>query len=185
MGGCYRFLQRVWTLTQEYIEADKPGEAPLPAVHKTIKKVSDDLGEMGFNTAIAALMELVNELYKAKTDGLQGDSWRFAIENLIVLLAPFAPHISEELWHQLGHEESVHRASWPKYDEKYLVQDTVTVAVQVNGKLRGTVEISTSATEDEALEAAKKDSNVSAHLEGKTVSRAIYVPHKLINFVVR
>jgi leucyl-tRNA synthetase len=185
MGGCYRFLQRVWTLTREHIEADKPGEAPLPAVHKTIKKVSDDLADMGFNTAIAALMEYVNDLYKAKISGLQGDSWRFAIENLLKLLAPFAPHISEELWHQLGHEDSIHRQQWPTPDEKYLVEDTITIAVQVNGKLRGTIEVTPDTSEQEAVEAAKKDSNVSAHLGGKTVSRAIYVPHKLINFVVR
>jgi leucyl-tRNA synthetase len=185
MGGCFRFLQRVWTLVQEYLETDKAGEAPLPVVHRTIKKVSDNLAEMGFNTAIAALMELVNELYKAKEGGLQGESWRFTLTNLVQLLAPFAPHISEELWQQLGQEGSVHQSAWPTYDEKYLVSDSVTVAIQVNGKLRGTVELPTDVTEAAATEAAQKEPNVAAHLEGKTVVRAIYVAHKLINFVVK
>jgi leucyl-tRNA synthetase len=185
MGGCYRFLQRVWTLAQEHLESDKHGEAPLPAVHKTIKKVSDDLTDMGFNTAIAALMELVNELYKAKDKGLTGDSWRFALTSLVQLLSPFAPHISEELWQQLGQEGSVHQSTWPTYDEKYLQTDTVTIAVQVNGKLRGTVELPTDVSKEAATEAAQKETNVAAHLGGKTVARAIYVPHKLINFVIK
>jgi leucyl-tRNA synthetase len=185
MGGCFRFLQRVWALVQEHVESDKPAEAPLPAVHKTIKKVTDDLREMGFNTAIAALMELVNDLYKAKEGGLQGESWQFALTSLVQLLAPFAPHITEELWQQLGQEGSVHQSGWPTYDEKYFVSDTVTIAIQVNGKLRGTIDLPTDVSEADATEAAQKEGNVAAHLEGKTVSRAIYVPHKLINFVVR
>jgi leucyl-tRNA synthetase len=185
MGGCFRFLQRVWALVQEYVESDKTGEAPLPAVHKTIKKVTDDLADMGFNTAIAALMELVNDLYKAKEAGLKSESWQFALINLVQLLAPFAPHITEELWQQLGQEGSVHQSIWPKYDEKYLVSNTVTIAIQVNGKLRGTIDLPTDVSEEAATEAAQKETNVAAHLEGKTVSRAIYVPQKLINFVVR
>jgi leucyl-tRNA synthetase len=184
MGGCFRFLQRVWTLVQEFEASDTAGKAPLAAVHKTIKKVSDDLGQMGYNTAIAALMELVNDLYKAKTAGMKGDDWHFALTGLVQLLAPFAPHITEELWQQLGQTGSVHQSSWPTYDEKYLVEDTVTIAVQVNGKLRATLQLPSDVTEAVATEAAKKDSNVAAHLEGKTVSRAIYVPHKLINLVV-
>jgi leucyl-tRNA synthetase len=177
-------LNRVWTLVQEHLAADKPGEAPLAAVHKTTKKVTEDLEAMGFNTAIAALMELVNDLYKAKTQGLQGDSWRRAIETLLQLLAPFAPHITEELWQQLGHEDSIHTSDWPTYDEKYLVASTVTIAVQVNGKLRATLELPADATEEQTVEAAKNDSNVAAYLGGKTVSRAIYVPHRLVNLVV-
>jgi leucyl-tRNA synthetase len=184
MGGCYRFLNRVWTLVQEHLAADKSGEAPLAAVHKTTKKVTEDLEAMGFNTAIAALMELVNDLYKAKTQGLQGDSWRGAIETLLQLLAPFAPHVTEELWQQLGHDDSIHASDWPTYDEKYLVASTVTIAVQVNGKLRATLELPADATEEQTVEAAKNDSNVAAYLGGKTVSRAIYVPHRLVNLVV-
>jgi leucyl-tRNA synthetase len=140
---------------------------------------------MGFNTAIAALMELVNTLYKKKTTAMAGEEWQYTIATLAQLLAPFAPHIAEEIWQQLGKKGFVHQSNWPEYDEKYLVEKTITIAVQVNGKLRGTIEVTPDTSENDALEAAKKDSNVASHLGGKTVSRAIYVPHKLINFVVK
>jgi leucyl-tRNA synthetase len=193
MGGCFRFLQRVWTLVQEHIAAEKIEDDPysnedlLRITHKTIKKVSYDLTTMNFNTALAAMMEMVNELYylKAAWAGALGNEWQNALVSLVQLLAPFAPHISEELWEQLGQEGSVHKSEWPTYDEKYLVTEAVTIAIQVNGKLRATLTLPTDVTEEAVTEAAKKDSNVAAHLEGKTVSRAIYVPHKLINLVVK
>jgi leucyl-tRNA synthetase len=191
MGGCFRFLQRVWTLVQEHGD-EKGGEDDtyaneqlLEVTHRTIKKVSNDLTDMSFNTAIAAMMEGVNEMYKIKAAyNFQPERWKYALDNFTQLLAPFAPHISEELWQQLGNEGSVHQSEWPKYDEKYLITQEVTVAVQVNGKLRATLTLPTDVTEEAVTEAAKKDSNVAAHLKGKTISRAIYVPHKLINLVI-
>lgn len=189
VAGTYRFLNRVWTLVQKFQEAqptDTAEDMKLRRVmHRTVKKVSQDLGRQNFNTAIAAMMECVNELYKLKVQpGFTAD-WQDALSMLVQLMAPFAPHIAEELWLELGNEGSVHVSPWPRYDEQYLVSDTVTIAVQVNGKLRATVELPADVDEKTAVEAAKKDSNVAAHLEGKNVLRAIYVPHKLVNLVVK
>src|SRR5690606_1317069 len=119
------------------------------ATHKTIKKVTEDLKDMGFNTAIAALMAFTNELYKLKADAGFTDhkSWENALTSLAKLLAPFAPHIAEELWQDLGNEGSVHLASWPEYDEKYLVSETMKVVVQVNGKVRATLEVPSDSSE--------------------------------------
>jgi leucyl-tRNA synthetase len=147
MGGCFRFLQRVWTITQEFV-AGQDGENPQTAAlkkatHTAIKKVSHDMQDMGFNTSVASLMELVNELYKIKAAEkgfADRAAWQEALQNLLLLLAPFAPHITEELWHDLGHKESIHLANWPVFDPALLVEDTVTYAIQVNGKLRGLVQ---------------------------------------------
>lgn len=189
MGGSYRFLQRIWNLVQEY-DATDGGTAESPELvrlmHKTIKRVSADLGNMSFNTAIAALMECVNELYRLKTaDNYAATEWQWALESLVQLLAPFAPHISEELWEQLGEEGSVHLSDWPTYDEKYLVEDTVTIAVQVNGKLRGTVQAPAGSDEAVVTGLAKADAKIAANLEGKHVVKTIYIPGKLVSFVVK
>lgn len=189
MGGCYRFLNRTWTVSQEFIaspQADSPnGIEVLRAAHKTVKKVTEDLESLSFNTAIAALMEYVNDLYKLKTRGVGGDAWRFAIESLVQLLAPFAPHISEELWTQLGKRESVHVSAWPLWNDDYLVTDTITLAVQVNGKLRGEVVAAADASEAEIKEAALALENVQQYLGQKEPARIIYVPGRLINVVVK
>ncbi|MCA9325414.1 leucine--tRNA ligase [Candidatus Saccharibacteria bacterium] len=189
--GTHRFLSRVWTLVQEYLEAkaakadDKTTAELRRATHAMIKKMTEDLEENRYNTAIAAAMTATNDLYKLKVDKLaQNDAWQEALEHVVVCIAPFAPHIADELWFQLGHHTSVHADTWPKYEEKYLATETVTVVVQVNGKLRAQLHLSPDVTKEEAIEAAKNDSNVVAHLGGKTVSRAIYVPHKLVNLVV-
>jgi len=189
MGGSFRFLQRIWNLVQEHVAAEKSGEqseAMLRAVHGAVKKVSNDLEDMGFNTAIAALMELTNDLYKLKTDVPMGaEVWKQTLITTVQLLAPFAPHITEELWQQLGQEGSVHTSEWPTYDEKYLVQDTVTIAVQVNGKLRGTVTAPADSDEAAVVEIAKADERIAANLADKQVVKTIYVPGKLLNFVVK
>lgn len=192
MGGAFRFLQRVWTLTQETIEADgkdhshpSKEEAVTQAQHRAVFKVSKDLEDLGFNTAIAAQMEYVNNLYKLKTDvSLKSNAWRSAIDALLQILAPFAPHISEELWHQLGHKTSVHTSEWPAFDEAYLVSDTMTIVVQVNGKVRATLELPTESSEAEVAKAAKVDENVAKYLDAKDIKKTIFVPGKLINFVV-
>src|SRR5690606_38158285 len=152
-----------------------------------IKKVTQDIEADRFNTAIAAMMEATNGLYKTKDNHTmsQSETWRFAIESLLQLLAPFAPHASEELWHQLGHADTIHVDHWPNWDEKYLVTDTKTIVVQVNGKLRANVEVSADANEDTVLEAAKSNEKVASHLEGQAIKKTIYVPNKLVNFVVQ
>jgi leucyl-tRNA synthetase len=188
VAGTHRFLQRAWTLVQEFLVAE-PGQADSPelkrAVHQTIKKVSTDLDSMAFNTAIAAMMELVNQLYQHKAaHGFEARDWDWTLETLLQLLAPFAPHMAEELWSQLGHEESIHTVQWPAYDEKLLVQDTATLVIQVNGKLRGQIEVSANVDEVTAVEAAKSHDKVAGYLKDATIRKTIYVPGKLVNFVV-
>lgn len=189
MGGSFRFLQRVWTLVQEYLENTQQSEAStddlLKSLHRTIKKVDQDLSSLSFNTGIAALMECVNELYKIKAEhGYGAQEWRWSLETLLQLLAPFAPHISDELWQQLGHEDSIHRGGWPRYDEKYLTQDTITIAIQVNGKLRGEVKVAAEASKEEVVRTAKANERVASYLEKQEIRKTIYVPGRLVNFVV-
>ena len=189
MGGSFRFLQRVWTLVQEHREAhpasENGSEELQKSLHRTIKKVDQDLQRLSFNTAIATLMECVNDLYKIKAkDDYTAKDWPWALAALLQLLAPFAPHINEELWQQLGHKESIHLSEWPKYDKKYLVRDTVTIAIQVNGRLRGEIEVAAEASEDEIVEAAKVNKKIASYLAGRDIRKTIYVPGRLVNFVI-
>ncbi|HET6863955.1 MAG TPA: class I tRNA ligase family protein, partial [Candidatus Saccharimonadales bacterium] len=190
IGGTYRFLQRYWTLAGEFLDApSSPNQKDLEVTalaHKTVKKVSRDLTRMDFNTAIAAMMEFVNQLYKLKTEEpiSQSEGWRFALETLTQLLAPFAPHITEELWNDLGHTESVHIANWPEWDEKLVAEEVITLAVQVNGKVRAEIIVATDITEAEVIAAAKIDDRVAAYLKGKPVKKAIYVPGRLVSLVI-
>lgn len=186
--GTYRFLNRTWTLVQEYLEAEKTdGESSpelLRTVHRAIKKVSGDLDSLSFNTAVAALMETVNDLFKIKArDNYQSKEWEFVLTALVQLAAPFAPHLAEELWQDLGQENSVHTNPWPVHEEKYLVSDTMTIVVQVNGKLRANLQVPTDAGEEAIVEAAKADENVASYIENG-IKKTIYVPKKLVNFVV-
>jgi leucyl-tRNA synthetase len=133
------------------------------------------------------LMECVNELYKLKSQrnfDIAYGAWLESLENLVQLLAPFAPHIAEELWQVLRHEESVHISHWPDWDEKLVTEDTFTMAVQINGKLRGEVEVPFGTESDEAEKLAKEDPKIAGHLRGNHVKKTIYVPDRLINFVV-
>ena len=188
MGGAFRFLQRIWTLTQEYLasqKGDSDSDELLGAMHKTIKKVSADIESMSFNTAIAALMELTNELFRIKaTDNYSGKDWDLVLCTTAQLLAPFAPHIAEELWQQLGKDGSVHVSQWPAYDGKYLIEATITIVVQVNGKLRGEVIVDKDAAQDVVVEAAKNEGKIAVHLEGKEIRKTVYVPGRLVNFVI-
>jgi leucyl-tRNA synthetase len=189
MGGCYRFLQRVWTLTHGFIEnqdgAKSDNQELTIATHKVIKKVSEDMRDMSFNTSVAALMEYVNELYRLKAeDNYSSDGWKFAVESLLQLLAPFAPHITEELWSELGHKESIHVSNWPMYDEKHLVQDVITLAVQVNGKVRAEISVAADASESDVSEQALAQENVQKYLEGSSPKKVIYVPGRLVSIVV-
>jgi leucyl-tRNA synthetase len=187
VGGVYRFLNRAWTLAQEYLEADKTGAQPASDIeatrHRTIKKVTNDYRQLSFNTAIAALMEYVNDLYKAKTDGFT-DSWKIHIETLVQLLGPFAPHMSAELWQQLGHTEALDSAEWPVWDEALTKAKTITIAVQVNGKLRATIELPADATEEQAISAALESDGAKKYMEDKQPKKTVYVPGRLVSIVV-
>lgn len=188
VAGTHRFLQRVWTLVHEYHAASDGETADMPdlrrSIHGTVKKVSDDLDNLNFNTAIAAMMELINTFYKWKDQLVSAHDGKWAVETLIQLLAPFAPHITEELWQLLGHDDTIHLHEWPHYDEQQLVQDTVTVVIQVNGKLRGEIRVERDASEAAVTKAAQSHRKVATYLEGQTIRKSIYVPGKLVNFVI-
>ncbi|HEY5695805.1 MAG TPA: class I tRNA ligase family protein [Candidatus Saccharimonadales bacterium] len=190
--GMYRFLNRIWTLTQEYTQAGEGETNPAQkselqaTAHKTVKKVTDDIENEKFNTAISSMMEAVNAYYKLKEAQpiVKSSEWTFAIESLLQVLAPFAPHITEELWAQLGHDKTIHVDSWPKWNDAYLVQDQITVVVQVNGKLRAKLTLAKDLGEEAVKETALTDENVKKHLEGKEPRQVIYVPGRLVNIVV-
>jgi leucyl-tRNA synthetase len=189
MGGAFRFLQRTWILVQEFNErTPEAGAESLElrrVIHKTIKKVSGDMLDLSFNTSIAALMECVNELYRLKAaDNYASQDWEFAIATVLQLLAPFAPHISEELWQQLGHEDSIHISQWPTHEEQYLQEESVTIVIQVNGKLRGEIQVAPDASEEVVIKAATANEHVTSYLKDQTIRKTIYVPGKLVNFVV-
>lgn len=187
--GTYRFLNRVWNLVQEYLEASA-GEPPandiLTTAHKTIKKVTSDIEDEKFNTAISTMMETVNTYYKIKeTKGItKNTAWTFALESLLQVLAPFAPHITEELWHQLGHTSTIHIDTWPKWDDTYLTSDMMTIIVQVNGKVRAKLLLPASRTEEEVKYDAMTAENVHRFLDNKSLQKVIYIPGKLVNIVV-
>lgn len=154
--------------------------------HKTIKKVTEDVSErFNFNTAISAIMEMINGLNSYKDSDISKDIIKEALDNLLLLLAPFAPHITEELWHNLGHKESIHLMPWPKYDPLALVEEEIEIVVQVNGKVRDKMNILVEATEDEMKEVALKQEKVVSLLEGKKIVKVITVPKKLVNIVVK
>lgn len=191
--GCFRFLQRVWRLVEELMPMmdapsgdEKADREVRRLVHKTIKKVTDDIeGRFNFNTAISAIMEMVNVLNSSKGKPVSGKVIREAVETLLLLLAPFAPHITEELWERLGHETSIHLMSWPVADEAAMAEEEVEVVVQVNGKVRTKILMPAEITEEVMKEAALKHEKISSLLEGKTVVKVITVPRKLVNIVVK
>jgi len=188
VAGVYRFLNRVWTVSQQYLESekdtDKNDQALKVLMYKTIRKVTDDYRRQSFNTAIAALMEYVNELYKLKLDGFSKDGWHDALVALVQLLAPFAPHMTDELWVQLGGEGLVQNATWPVWDDALIVEDVITIAVQVNGKLRGEITISKD-TDAEAIKLqALAHENVAKFVANQKPAKIIYVPGRLVSIVL-
>ena len=193
--GTYRFLNRAWNLVQEFVDNnpnesldanEKTAQELLRLTHLTIKKVTRDIEDEKFNTAVASMMEMVNGLYKIKeSHGIDtSDEWRFALESLIQILAPFAPHITEELWREMGHDDTVHVGHWPKWDEKYLKSDTMTIIVQVNGKLRAKLELPSDMDKQGVEAAALADENVQKFTNNKPPKKMVYVPGKLVNIVV-
>ncbi len=181
--GITRFLDRVWRLyTNEagdlVLGADAPTAELERALHRTIQKVGDDLESLKFNTAIAQMMVFVNDVTRQETRP------RAILEPFALVLAPFAPHLTEELWQRMGHAESLAYAPWPAYDPALIVDDTVTVAIQVNGKLRATLELPRGTAQDTARAAALADDRVKRYVDGAEVRKLIYVPDKLLNIVV-
>jgi len=194
--GAQKFLQRVWRLAAELlaggdIEAlnadalDDNQKAARRKTHETIQKVSDDIARRNaYNTAIAAIMELMNTLQKLdKSDAQNRAILKEAITAITKMLAPITPHICHVLWKELGNEDLVLDAEWPQVDESALVRDSITIVVQVNGKVRGKLEVPASIDKDGAIEAAKADANVQKFLDGNTIRKEIYVPGKLVNIV--
>ena len=176
--GCKRFLERVAGLTD--IMTDEPASKDMEVkIHKAIKKVSSDIETMKFNTAIACLMTLINEIYAV------GKISRDDLVIFIKLLCPFAPHLCEEIWETIGGEGLLSLSQWPEYEESKTVEASVEIGVQVNGKVRGTIVIPNGCAKEEALELAKKDERVASFLEGKTLVKEIYVPNKIVNFVAK
>lgn len=188
IAGVYRFLNRVWTLAQEYMAAEK-GEprneqAIRVAQHKTIRKVTDDFRRMSFNTAISALMEYTNDLYKFKTDGFSEEIWHEAITALVQMIAPFAPHMADELWSQLGNKGLIQNAGWPAWDEGLTVDDTITIAIQVNGKLRGEISVAKEMDPEQVKSLALEHENVAKFVGEKEPTKVIYVPGRLVSIVL-
>ena len=175
--GCRRFLERVFALKDIMTEA--PVKELESGIHKAIKKVSSDIEEMKFNTAIACLMTLINDI------GRVGKIGREQLIIFLKLLSPFAPHITEEIYEQIGGEGFLTVSAWPEYDEAKTVDETVAVGVQINGKARASVDIPTGAPKEEAFALAKANEKVASYLAGKTLVKEIYVPNKIINFVVK
>ncbi|MBA2662640.1 MAG: leucine--tRNA ligase [Bradymonadaceae bacterium] len=183
VSGVHRFLSRIWRLVceEQGLSAKVGGEASeelLRELNKTIKKVTDDTEALRFNTAIAAMMEFVNFLYKQETVP------KAVVESLVQILAPYAPHAAEEIWQRLGHVGSITHHPWPAADAKYLVDDSYQLAVQVMGKLRGTLTVPIDITQQAAVELAMAEPDIARHIEGKELRRVIFVPKRILNFVV-
>lgn len=192
--GCYRFLHRVWRAVYDNLERIAGAAIPVSAegsakglrrqVHRTIKKVTEDIdGRFHFNTAIASVMELVNAIYGFEDRDCHPGVVREALESTVRLLAPFVPHISEELWALLGHAGGIEAAGWPEWDEAAMVEDEKTIVIQVNGKVRGKVTVAADADNDAVQQAALAEGNVVRFLEDKTVRKVVVVPGRLVNIV--
>lgn len=197
--GAYRFLNRVWRLVYSYLQ-EREGSGskqtqPLPPrdrellrlLHGTIKKVSEDIEQrFHFNTAISAIMELVNALYRYRAEGPQ--NWPLleeTMDKLVILLAPFVPHISEELWHVLGHQESVHLQPWPSYQEEYLATEEIEVVLQINGKVRDKLMVPAGLSPDELKEKVLATEKAQQAMANKELVKVIAIPGKLVNIVVK
>jgi leucyl-tRNA synthetase len=201
--GADRFLNRVWRFVTENLELIKNEEAEVDAenldkdaktlyrtVHASIKKVSEDIGQrLNFNTAISAIMELTNEVYSYLNDRsaeeINSALIKTTAENIVLLLAPFAPFITEELWQHLGHEENVHQAQWPDYSEEALKKDEITIVIQVNGKVRDKIDVPADASEETVKEKALEAENTQSYLEDGNLIKTIYIPKKLVNLVIQ
>jgi leucyl-tRNA synthetase len=193
--GVSRFLNRVWNLVQagftapagEFVTTPEIEKEIRRTTHKTIKRVEDDLGHWAFNTALSGLMEFSNTLGEiaAREPGIYGNpAWKEAVETLLLLLAPLSPHITEELWHQMGHDDTIHSQRLPAYDPSLAVDEVTTVIIQINGKVRDKLEIPVGLDEDAVKAAALASPKVAQAVGAGHPKKVIYVPGKLINVVV-
>ena len=176
--GCKRFLDRIWNLAEQVTPAEAYGKENEALLHKTIKKVSDDIENMKFNTAIAALMTLTNQFYDK---GVNQEEFR----TMLQLLSPFAPHMADELWERFGWEGMASTSAWPAYDESKTVASEVTIAVQVGGKLKTTVTVATDSDQDAVLAAVTAEAKIAKLMEGKELVKVIHVPNKLVNLILK
>ncbi len=195
--GSYRFLNRVWRIVQENKDLVIRARGDLanlgPAdrnlrstVHKTIRRVTDDIARFSFNTAISAIMELVNAMYKYNDEANRHPGvMKEAVDNLILMLSPFAPHITEELWYELGNTKSTFLEPWPKYNPEFAKTEEVTLVVQVNGKVRDKITVPADISEDDMKKTALESERVLAHIDGKDVKNIFVVPGKLVNIVIK
>jgi leucyl-tRNA synthetase len=178
ISGVKRFLDRLWKSVHDARRDGAPDGDVQRKLHQTIRKVGEDIPRLSYNTAIAAMMEYMNTLRAGERTPQLGE-----VRPLIQLVSPFAPHIAEELWSVLGETRSVFDAGWPAYDEALIVEDQVTMAVQVNGKTRGTISVSKTASQDEAVAAAMAEPNVAKFVSAE-IRRVIFVPGRMVNLVV-
>ena len=180
IAGVWRFIDRLWRLADEKpLTEEKAPLEILRSLNKTIKKVTEDTATLNFNTAISQMMVYINDL--SKLDSLPREAW----EPMILMLAPYAPHLAEELWEKAGHKPSVANVGWPKYKEELTVDAEVQIVCQINGKVRAKLMLSKDATKEEIIAAAKANENVKKYLEGATIVKDIVVPGKLVSFVVK
>jgi leucyl-tRNA synthetase len=184
--GVRRFIDRVWRLcfsdtegNQVIAEDKEPSESIKKELHKTIKKVTEDIEGLAFNTAISQMMILVNELYRTN------EKPRTVMTTLAQLLMPFAPHMAEEIWHRLGGEGLVSVAPWPSFDPALVIEDTLSMAVQVNGKKRGLITIRLDTSEPEAMALATGENGVANALQGLKIDKVIYKPGKILNIIAK
>ena len=175
--GCKRFVERFWNLQEIVTDGDEYSSDIEPLMHKTIKKVSEDIENLKCNTAIAAMMTLLNKIYDKKS------ITRGELRTLTILLNPFAPHVTEEVWEKMNFGGFVHEAKWPEYDEAKTVENSVEIVLQIMGKVRSRMTIPVDMPKDEVIALAKQDEKIAAAIEGKTIKKEIYVPNKLVNIV--
>ena len=180
IDGCFRFLKKFWKLYQQELNDDEPSKDSLKSVHKLIKKVTGDIEQFSYNTAVSAFMICVNEL------GQQKCANRELLKKMVIVIAPFAPHMAEELWEQLGGEtKSVFNAEWPAWDESYLVENEVQLTVSFNGKARFQMTFPADATKEGIEKKALEDERSQHYIDGKTIVKIIVVPKKIINIVCK
>lgn len=191
--GTYRYFTRLWNLVQDYLSLNESAELSeseakklLVTINKAAHKASQDLESNLYNTAIAASMSLLNDLTKLKSEisFVKNSVWQQALETALMLIAPFGPHIAEELWQQLGHSDSIHKNHWPKIDQAYLQEDEITIAVQINGKVRAELKLNADASKEQMEQSALENPRIQELLNGKDPKKVIVVPGRLVNIVV-
>jgi leucyl-tRNA synthetase len=179
--GVYRFLKDAWHWVSMYQGqwAATPSKEMLRQRHMLVKNVTERLEALRMNTIVSSFMEFVNEV-----TAMRQAPDKETVEAFLILMAPFAPHFAEELWQRSGHQPSIFFQQWPKWDEAYTTADTVTVAVQINGKLRGTITVKAESPEESVLDAATKDPTITRYLDGKQIRKKVYVKNRILNLVV-